>query len=152
MSTRVRVAMPGDPRPRARGWLVAAVPLAVFAALALIDLPLDARFPSGYAKFHMHGREWRYPLDEVLFVVSMISGQTLLAVAWLASRGSKTALGARAFVMSVAMTVVLVVIGPWAMHADDAFSGFLAWQFMAAAWLFVVALGHGVIALATRRR
>lgn len=152
MTTRVRVAMPGDPRPRARGWLVAAVPIAVFAVLALIELPLDAQYPSGYAKLHMHGRDWTYPLDEVLFVVSMIAGQTLLAVAWLAARGSKTALGGRAFVTSVAMIVVLVIIGPWATHADDVFGGFLAWQFMAAAWLFVVALGHGVIALATRRR
>jgi hypothetical protein len=152
VTTQVRVSMPGDPPPRARGWAIASVPVAVFAMLAVLELPLEARSPNGYIASHMHDGGWTYPLDEVVGLMAAICGETLLAIGWLASRRSKPTLGGRALWISVSMNAVWFIIAPWAMRVDHMLAGVLTWQLLAAEWLFVVSLGYGVIARVGRFR
>jgi hypothetical protein len=145
---RLRAPMPGDetqPRARARGWLLALLPIAVFAVLVLIEMPLDAQQPTGYIKHHMHG-PWIYPTHEVIVCMSIVLFELLVVTGMLAAR-SETPLGGRAFLLSVLMGVGTLLFAPLAMHADSTIGSTLGWNFVAVLWLFVFALGSGILVI-----
>lgn len=140
--------MPGDetePRPRERGWLFAVLPIAVYALLVLIEMPLDAQQPTGYIAHHMHG-PWVYPTHEVVVCMSILLIEALLVVVMLAARG-ETPLGGRAFMLSILLGVGTFLFAPFAIHADSTISSMLGWNFVAVSWLFVFALGTGILVI-----
>jgi hypothetical protein len=145
---RLRAPMPGDdtqPRPRPRGWLLAVLPIAVYGLLVLIEMPIDAQQPTGYIKYHLHG-PWIYPTQEVLVCMSIVLVEMLLVTGLLAAR-SETSLGGRAFLTSLLLAIGAFLFAPFAIHADSTISGTLGWNFAAVAWLFVFALGSGIVAI-----
>jgi hypothetical protein len=145
---RLRAPMPGDetqPRPRPRGWLLALLPIAVYALLVLIEMPIDAQHPTGYIKYHLHG-PWIYPTSEVLVCMSIVVIELLLVGGMLAVR-SETPLGGRAFLLSVLLGVGTFCFAPLAMHADSTIGSTLGWNFVAVSWLFVFALGSGIVVI-----
>ncbi|HEY1548074.1 MAG TPA: hypothetical protein VGG28_09640 [Kofleriaceae bacterium] len=145
---RLRAPMPGDetqPQPRARGWLLAVLPIAAYALLVLIEMPLDARQPTGYIKFHLHG-PWIYPTREVIVCMAIVFCQALLVIALLAAR-TETSLGGRAFLLSILLGSAAFCFSPLAMHADSTIGNTLDWSFVAVFWLFVCALASGLHAI-----
>jgi hypothetical protein len=145
---RLRAPMPGDETqlaPRPRGWLIAVLPIAAYALLVLIEMPLDAQQPTGYIKYHLHG-PWIYPTHEVVVCMSIVLSEALLVTGLLALR-SDMPLGGRAFMLSVLLGVASFCFGPLAMHADSTIINTLGWNFVAVAWLFVVALGSGIVVI-----
>jgi hypothetical protein len=145
MLLRVRAPMPDDEtqvRPRARGWLLAVLPIAVYGLLVLIEMPLDAQLPTGYVKYHLHG-PWIYPTREVVTCMSIVLLELVFVIAMLAAR-SETPLGGRAFLLSVLLGLGTVCVAPLAMHADSTIGSTLGWNFVAVLWLFVFALGSGI--------
>ncbi len=140
--------MPGDetePRPRGLGWLLAVLPVVAYAVLVLIEMPLDAQQPTGYIAHHMHG-PWVFPTREVVVCMSILLVETLLVTVMLAAR-SETPLGARAFMLSILIGVGAFLFAPLAMHADSTLDSTLGWNFVAVLWLFVFALGTGILVI-----
>jgi hypothetical protein len=145
---RLRAPMPGDetePRARGRGWLLAALPIVAYAVLALVEMPLDAQQPTGYIAHHMHG-PWIYPMHEVVVCMAILLIETLLVTVMLAAR-SDTPLGGRAFMLSILIGIGTFLFAPFAIHADSTLDRTLGWSFVVVLWLFVFALGTGILVI-----